>query len=146
MTYLTCDLSKVETTRILRKNLNKQVFRPTTLINTTLVIAKIKALQLLNLFDFWSFSTFLSYVQSAVALTRLTNRVQTLQHFTIQTEDFHSQHLLVQFCDELHSQKWWIRTWGSRTSLGYLNLKIRKSTYLGESHTRKKVIIRTKWI
>lgn len=79
MTYLTCDLSKVQTTRMLRKNLNKQVFRPTTLINTTLVNAKIKALQLLNLFDFWSFSTFRSYVHSAVALTRLTYRAQTLQ-------------------------------------------------------------------
>lgn len=162
MTYFTCALLKVETTRMLRKNLNKQVFRPTTLINTTLVNSKIKALKLLNLFDFWSFSKFRSYVQSAVALTRLTYRVQTLQRRfkqrtafigrQIRKEWFHSRHdvtvkhLLVQFCDVAPSE---VMNPNARFSdfVGIFKFKNPKKYLLGRITLQEKnLIIWIKWI
>lgn len=147
---------------MLRKNLNKEVFRPTTLINKTLVNAKIKALKLLNLFDFWSFSTFRSCVQSAVPLTRLTYRVQTLQRRYKQRTAFigrqirkewlpqstwcYSKHLLVQFCDVALSE---VMNPNARflDFVGIFKFKNQKKYLLGRITLQEKnVIIRIKWI
>lgn len=152
MTYFTCDLLKIETTRMLPKNLNKEMFRPTTLINTTLVNAKIKALQLLKLFNVSllrpvSRRAYKTYLPSSNTSTTIQTENGFHRTSNFERSDFHSRHdvtvnhLLVQFCDVMNPN--------ARFSDfdGIFKFKNPKKYPLGRVTLQKKiVIIRIKWI